>query len=241
METSRPSLASSIQARPKRTGGGLDEHDHEAFLRQAERSGGRRAGGSRAARRAGEQGGGPGGDRGLRAARGQGGHLAAGGLRLPGHLAPGRRDERRPADARALRRHGRLPRPERHHDPDPQPRKPRARRRAEGRSRIRRSSTTRWLPRAATRSSASAAAAPTYEVVEDFAILGGTSTNCAGGLRSPHTWITCEEVVKRLDGKKHGYLFEIDAHADGPVRRVPVPRPADARTRRRWSARGSST
>ena len=63
----------------------------------------------------------------------------------------------------------------------------------------------------------------TYEVVEDFAILGGTSTNCAGGIRSPHIWITCEEVVKRLNGKKHGYIFEIDARADGPVPAVPVP------------------
>ena len=62
-----------------------------------------------------------------------------------------------------------------------------------------------------------------YEVVRDFAILGGTSTNCAGGIRTPHTWITCEEVVKRLSGKKHGYIFEIDATADGPVPAVPVP------------------
>ena len=62
-----------------------------------------------------------------------------------------------------------------------------------------------------------------YEVVRDFAILGGTSTNCAGGVRSPHIWITCEEVVKRLNGKKHGYIFEINAWADGPVRAVPVP------------------
>ena len=61
-----------------------------------------------------------------------------------------------------------------------------------------------------------------YEVVRDFAILGGTSTNCAGGIRSPHTWITCEEVVKRMNGKKHGYIFEIDADADGPVPAVPV-------------------
>ena len=61
-----------------------------------------------------------------------------------------------------------------------------------------------------------------YEVVRDFAILGGTSTNCAGGIRSPHTWITCEEVVKRLNGKKHGYIFEIDAQADGPVPAIPV-------------------
>ncbi len=62
-----------------------------------------------------------------------------------------------------------------------------------------------------------------YEVERDFAILGGTSTNCAGGIRTPHTWITCEEVVKRLSGKKHGYIFEIDATADGPVPAVPVP------------------
>ena len=61
-----------------------------------------------------------------------------------------------------------------------------------------------------------------YEVVRDFAILGGTSTNCAGGIRSPHTWITCEEVVKRLNGIKHGYIFEIDADADGPVPAIPV-------------------
>jgi secreted PhoX family phosphatase len=65
----------------------------------------------------------------------------------------------------------------------------------------------------------------TYEVVRDFAILGGSSTNCAGGTRDPHIWITCEEVVKRFPavvGKKHGYSFEIDALADGPVPAIPV-------------------
>jgi len=62
-----------------------------------------------------------------------------------------------------------------------------------------------------------------YEVVRDFAILGGTSTNCAGGIRTPHIWITCEEVVKRTAGKKHGYIFEIDARSDRPVPAVPVP------------------
>lgn len=63
----------------------------------------------------------------------------------------------------------------------------------------------------------------TYEVVRDFAILGGTSTNCAGGHRDPHIWITCEEVVKRSpNGKKHGYIFEIDARAEGPVPAIPV-------------------
>jgi uncharacterized protein len=63
-----------------------------------------------------------------------------------------------------------------------------------------------------------------YEVVRDFAILGGTSTNCAGGLRSPHQWLTCEEVVKRgASGKKHGYVFEIDARSNGPVPAIPLP------------------
>ena len=33
------------------------------------------------------------------------------------------------------------------------------------------------------------------EIVGDFAILGGTSTNCAGGEVGP-LWIACEEVVK---------------------------------------------
>jgi secreted PhoX family phosphatase len=60
-------------------------------------------------------------------------------------------------------------------------------------------------------------------VVRGFAILGGTSTNWAGGVRSPQIWITCEEVVKRLGGKKHGYIFEIDAKAAGPVQAIPVP------------------
>ena len=70
-----------------------------------------------------------------------------------------------------------------------------------------------------------------YEVVRDFAILGGTSTNCAGGIRSPHQWLTCEEVVKGPTGTtaasfapvKHGYIFEVDARSDVPVPAIPVP------------------
>lgn len=62
-----------------------------------------------------------------------------------------------------------------------------------------------------------------YEVISDFAILGGTTTNCAGGELPFKKWVTCEEVVKRSpNGKKHGYIFEIDATADGPVPAVPV-------------------
>ena len=63
-----------------------------------------------------------------------------------------------------------------------------------------------------------------YTVVDRFAILGGTSTNCAGGELPFKKWVTCEEVVKRQpNGKKHGYLFEVDAMADGPVAAIPVP------------------
>ena len=29
--------------------------------------------------------------------------------------------------------------------------------------------------------------------------------------------------MKRLSGKKHGYIFEIDATAEGPVPAIPVP------------------
>ena len=63
-----------------------------------------------------------------------------------------------------------------------------------------------------------------YEVLDKFAILGGTSTNCAGGELPFKKWMTCEEVVKRSsNGKKHGYNFEVDAMADGPVVAVPIP------------------
>lgn len=74
----------------------------------------------------------------------------------------------------------------------------------------------------------------TYSVENSFAILGGTSTNCAGGVLPFRKWLTCEEVVKgptagplppRGSGPtpvKHGYIFEVDAMADGPVQAVPI-------------------
>ena len=67
---------------------------------------------------------------------------------------------------------------------------------------------------------------PTYEfeLVDSFNILGGTDTNCAGGEVPFKKWLTCEEVVNRgASGKKHGYIFEIDAMSDGPVKAVPIP------------------
>jgi secreted PhoX family phosphatase len=64
-----------------------------------------------------------------------------------------------------------------------------------------------------------------YTLVDHFSILGGTDNNCAGGVLPWKKWLTCEEVVRRstVTGKKHGYVFEVDATAEGPVLAVPIP------------------
>ena len=62
-----------------------------------------------------------------------------------------------------------------------------------------------------------------FKVLQTFAILGGTDTNCAGGTTPWDSWITCEEVVNRSDaGIKHGYNFDIPSGADGPVKAEPI-------------------
>ena len=62
----------------------------------------------------------------------------------------------------------------------------------------------------------------TYATVRDYAILGGTSTNCAGGIIG-RSWVTCEEVVRGgADGQRHGYAFEIPVDARGPVEPLPI-------------------
>ena len=65
----------------------------------------------------------------------------------------------------------------------------------------------------------------TYRVTRDFAILGGTDTNCAGGVIDDAYWFACEEVVNRspVSGLKHGYNFAIPAYANSPVEAVPMP------------------
>lgn len=57
--------------------------------------------------------------------------------------------------------------------------------------------------------------------VEEFAILGGTAVNCAGGPTPWGSWLTCEETFSSAT-KPHGYVFEMDAAADGPVDPEPI-------------------
>jgi secreted PhoX family phosphatase len=68
-------------------------------------------------------------------------------------------------------------------------------------------------------------------VVESFAVLGGTHTNCAGGETPWGSWITCEEIFNYGSvennttpgtGEPHGYCFEVPADATGPVEAIPI-------------------
>jgi hypothetical protein len=57
--------------------------------------------------------------------------------------------------------------------------------------------------------------------VEEFAVLGGTTTNCAGGPTPWGSWLTCEEAFD-AGASPHGFVFEIPADAGGPVAAEPI-------------------
>ena len=62
-------------------------------------------------------------------------------------------------------------------------------------------------------------------VEREWLSLVGTNTNCAGGVMSWGSWITCEEAVQTADKdieKDHGYNFEVPAGAPGLVTPVPL-------------------
>ena len=62
-------------------------------------------------------------------------------------------------------------------------------------------------------------------LLRDFASLGGTLINCAGGPTPWRSWLSCEETTQGLErgwSVPHGYIFEVRADADGPEQATPL-------------------
>ncbi|MEO1021985.1 MAG: alkaline phosphatase PhoX [Bacteroidota bacterium] len=60
----------------------------------------------------------------------------------------------------------------------------------------------------------------TGEVETEYLSLAGTLRNCAGGPTPWNTWLTCEEIVLKANGKyakDHGYVFEVPASEEPQV------------------------
>jgi secreted PhoX family phosphatase len=49
--------------------------------------------------------------------------------------------------------------------------------------------------------------------IESYAVLSGTSTNCAGGPSPQGSWLTCEETLEVL-GQPHGFVFEVPSEGN---------------------------